>query len=181
MASSTIGFRMAELRKKIGYSQVEMAKELRISRSLVGQIERDLSKPNLELLSHFVRITNTSYAYVIDGIGSSNEFPVIRLEYIEKLMCDNLYPLAEIHADLNNILQLIKDQKDHKPYEWMNQFEITFKALVEFRKKYVGNNIADQNEIIQLLLQTRDDLTKYEELLREKVRNIYLELKLKKQ
>lgn len=179
MVASTVGFRIAELRKRAGYSQLKMSELLGISRSLVGQIERDLSKPNLETLSKFVRITNTSFSYIIDGIeSSSKEQPLLSKEDMDKLTCDVLYPLAEMHAELNDILNLLngKERGVLKSNEWMDYFESSFKAMREFRSS--KSETIDQGHLYNLLGQTRDEMAKYLELLRDKVHNVYLELKL---
>lgn len=64
----TIGKRIAFHRKNAGFTQQEIAAKLGVSRSLVGQIEKDLTKPNLDFLSGFIQLTNIKYDDVL-GIG----------------------------------------------------------------------------------------------------------------
>lgn len=65
----TIGKRMKAIRQELKLSQQKLADRLDIDRGLLAQIETDNTKPNLIILSNFVRITNTSYEFLIDGIG----------------------------------------------------------------------------------------------------------------
>jgi transcriptional regulator with XRE-family HTH domain len=178
MDSSSIGQRMAEQRKKIEYSQAKMAESLGISRSLIGQIETDKSNPNLELLSQFVRITNTSYSYIIDGIESATEeIPLLTIDDFLSILCHLLYPLEEIHSDVNDTRKLLRENKDQKLIPVIESSD-SFKAIRDFIEKNDSKKMLDQKEAIKVLLQTRDDLARYEELLRQKVRNLYLEIKL---
>jgi transcriptional regulator with XRE-family HTH domain len=69
---TTVGERIKEYRKKSGLSQEDIAKRVGVSRSLIAQIETNLSNPSLEFLSNFVRIANTTYNYIIEGVEDAN-------------------------------------------------------------------------------------------------------------
>ncbi len=62
----TIGQRIAFFRKKAGFTQQQIAEKLGVSRSLVGQIEKDLTNPNLEFLSSFVKLVKIDYSSILD-------------------------------------------------------------------------------------------------------------------
>jgi len=64
---STIGKRIAYTRKVSKYSQQYIADKTGVSRSLIGQIETDGSKPNYEFLRKFTKVTNTTYSFLIEG------------------------------------------------------------------------------------------------------------------
>lgn len=57
----TLGGKVALFRKKAGFTQQEIAGKLGVSRSLVGQIEKDLTKPNLDFLAGFIALVNIRY------------------------------------------------------------------------------------------------------------------------
>ncbi|MCX8492378.1 MAG: helix-turn-helix transcriptional regulator [Cyclobacteriaceae bacterium] len=63
----TIGGKIAFYRIRAGFTQQEIADKLGVSRSLVGQIEKDLTKPNLEFLSGFVKLTEINYQSLLDN------------------------------------------------------------------------------------------------------------------
>ncbi len=76
----TIGKRIQQKRKSSGLSQQALANKLKVSRSLIGQIETDKSKPSLEHLSQIIHILDTDYQYLIEGDPSIQETTGWRLE-----------------------------------------------------------------------------------------------------
>lgn len=60
----TIGERIAGLRKKNGYSQSALAKEIGKTRSAIAQIESNAMRPDWEFIRDLVRLFNTSYEYI---------------------------------------------------------------------------------------------------------------------
>lgn len=63
----TIGKRIAYTRNISNYSQQYIADKTGVSRSLIGQIETDGTKPNYEFLRKFIKVTNTTYSFLIEG------------------------------------------------------------------------------------------------------------------
>ncbi|MBX2898432.1 MAG: helix-turn-helix transcriptional regulator [Cyclobacteriaceae bacterium] len=64
---NTIGERIAKKRRERGLSQQQLADMNGVTRSLIGQIEGNQSKPSIEFMTKMVSITGTTYEYIIEG------------------------------------------------------------------------------------------------------------------
>lgn len=76
-----LSYRIAKLRKNIGMSQAQFAKELNISASAEGMYEQGRRTPNLDVLVLMARILNVSLDYLITGEDctySGNNTPLPR-------------------------------------------------------------------------------------------------------
>ena len=78
-----IGNRIKQQRKFCGKTQEKMAEELAVSVGYISQIERGITKPNLELLGRLSILLNCDISYFIsDTIISKNEY--LNNEFIKK-------------------------------------------------------------------------------------------------
>ena len=61
------GKRMRELRKKLGYTQIQFSEKLNISRGFYSKVEIGLQSPSIDLLVEIAALTNVSLDYLILG------------------------------------------------------------------------------------------------------------------
>ena len=82
-----IGEQISRLRKKNNLSQVELAKKAEVSRTIIGNYERNANTPSIEVLIKLARVFNVSVDYIIgEGELSSLDKDLLkRIENIEKL------------------------------------------------------------------------------------------------
>lgn len=64
-----IGERLLRLRKSFGLSQQDVADELKISKAQVSRVEQGSFLPAITHLQVLVKLYDTSYDYLIDGVG----------------------------------------------------------------------------------------------------------------
>ena len=60
-----IGEQISRLRKKNNLSQVELAKKAEVSRTIIGNYERNANTPSIEVLIKLARVFNVSVDYII--------------------------------------------------------------------------------------------------------------------
>lgn len=60
MQKNGIGKRLAEIRKKNNYKQVDLAERLNVSQQVISNIERSVTTPDIEQLKKFADIYNIS-------------------------------------------------------------------------------------------------------------------------
>ena len=79
-----IGSRIKEKRKNCGITQEEMAEKISVSVGYISQIERGITKINLEILAKISSVTNCEMAELISG--SSNKSSIYtQEEFVECL------------------------------------------------------------------------------------------------
>lgn len=61
---------LREVRTKMGISQGEMAKSLKMLQSQYSNYERGISKPSLEVLEKLVKLHNININYLLTGKGA---------------------------------------------------------------------------------------------------------------
>ena len=89
-----LGTRIGELRQSFGWSQVELARRLNISKQTVSNWENDNIQPSIEMLVRLARLFNVSTDYLLG------------LEKFPRLNVDGL----PIHI-VAHIAQLIEDYR----------------------------------------------------------------------
>ena len=89
--------RIQELRTALGWSQVELAKRLQISKQTVSNWENDNIQPSVDMLMRLSRIFGVSTDYLLG------------LEDIPRLDVSDLSPAAVGHLEL-----LIEDLRNRK-------------------------------------------------------------------
>ena len=82
-----IGERITQLRKQQNLSQDELAKKAQVSRTIIGNYERNTNTPSIEVLIKLAKVFNVSVDFII-GEGELSAFDkdlLKRIEDIEKL------------------------------------------------------------------------------------------------
>lgn len=108
---SIIGEKIKELRKKAGITQLELAKELKISPSTVGMYEQGRREPDNNMVLRLCQIFNTTTDYLLGKSDKNREISDIIDEFTEVLssqkglMFDGT-PLTE--EDRSKIVDAIK-------------------------------------------------------------------------
>lgn len=82
-----IGERIAQLRKQNNLSQDELAKKAGVSRTIIGNYERNANTPSIEVLMKLAKVFNVSVDYIIgEGqLAAIDKDLLRRIEDIEKL------------------------------------------------------------------------------------------------
>lgn len=101
-----IGSRIQTERKSKKITQEHLAEKLNVSVGYVSQIERGITKPNLEMISEICQIIDCDISYIITGVCYSEK------EYL-------LYEFAGRFSELNDkekniVLSLIKSIKENR-------------------------------------------------------------------
>lgn len=105
-----IGNKIIQLRKKKNWSQTELAKEIKVSRTIVGNYERNENTPSIEVLLKIAKTFGVSVDYLIgEGEVSSYDKTVLqRINDIEKLDNDTKSKLFFV---IDNIIQNFKTKQ----------------------------------------------------------------------
>jgi len=80
---STIGKRIQIMRKKREITQEAMAEKLNVSVGYVSQIERGITKPNLNMLSEISVLLDTDISLLLTGT-ETNEKVYLSTEFLQK-------------------------------------------------------------------------------------------------
>lgn len=86
-----IGNRITELRKKKGWSQTELAKQISASREAIGKYERDESQPSVETAKKIADAFAVTLDYLVDeeALPTFDKKTVGRLKSIQQLDEEN--------------------------------------------------------------------------------------------
>jgi len=86
-----IGNRIVELRKKKGWSQTELAKQVDASREAIGKYERDEAQPSVETAKKIADALEVTLDYLVDedAIPTFDKKTVSRLKSIQQLDDEN--------------------------------------------------------------------------------------------
>jgi transcriptional regulator with XRE-family HTH domain len=105
-----IGERITQLRKQQNLSQDELAKRAEVSRTIIGNYERNTNTPSIEVLIKIANVFNVSVDFMI-GEGELSAFDkdlLKRIEDIEKLDQDTKQHLFFL---IDNVIQNFKTKK----------------------------------------------------------------------
>jgi len=82
-----IGNRITELRKKKGWSQTELAKQIKVSREAIGKYERDEAQPSVETAKKIADTLEVTLDYLVDedALPTFDKKTVGRLKNIQQL------------------------------------------------------------------------------------------------
>lgn len=105
-----IGERITQLRKQQSLSQDELAKKAGVSRTIIGNYERNANTPSIEVLLKLAKVFNVSVDFLIgEGELSSYDKEVLkRIEDIERLDPDTKQHLFFL---IDNVIQNFKTKK----------------------------------------------------------------------
>ncbi|SEA67445.1 DNA-binding transcriptional regulator, XRE-family HTH domain [Arachidicoccus rhizosphaerae] len=105
-----IGERITQLRKQQNLSQDELAKKARVSRTIIGNYERNTNTPSIEVLIKLAKVFNVSVDFLIgEGeLAALDKDLLKRIEDIEKLDEDTKKHLFFL---IDNVIQNYKTKK----------------------------------------------------------------------
>jgi transcriptional regulator with XRE-family HTH domain len=105
-----IGERITQLRKQQNISQEELAKRAQVSRTIIGNYERNTNTPSIEVLIKLARVFNVSVDFMI-GEGKLSDLDkdlLKRVEDIEELDSETKQHLFFL---IDNVIQNYKTKK----------------------------------------------------------------------
>jgi transcriptional regulator with XRE-family HTH domain len=105
-----IGERIIQLRKQQNLSQAELADKAKVSRTIIGNYERNANTPSIEVILKIAKVFNVSVDFLI-GEGELSSFDkelLKRIEGIEKLDSDTKQHLFFL---IDNVIQNFKTKK----------------------------------------------------------------------
>ena len=105
-----IGGRIAQRRKQLNLSQDELAKKVGVSRTIIGNYERNTNTPSIEVLLKLTKVFQVSVDFLIgEGELSSYDKEVLkRIDDIERLDPDTKKHLFFL---IDNVIQNFKAKK----------------------------------------------------------------------
>ncbi len=105
-----IGEQIIQLRKQHNLSQEELAKKAKVSRTIIGNYERNANTPSIEVLIKLARVFNVSLDFLVgEGQISALDKDVLkRIEDIESLDSDTKQHLFFL---IDNVIQNWKTKK----------------------------------------------------------------------
>lgn len=105
-----IGERITQLRKQFNLSQEDLAKKIGVSRTIIGNYERNTNTPSIEVLIKIAKTFNVTVDYLIgEGELSSYDKEVLkRIEDINKLDKNTKEHLFFL---VDNVIQNFKTKK----------------------------------------------------------------------
>ena len=107
---ATFGKRVRECREAKSLSQDELAKKAEVSRTIIGNYERNANTPSIEVLLKLAKVFNVTVDYLI-GEGQLSAFDkdlLKRIEDIEKLDAETKQHLFFL---IDNVIQNYKTKK----------------------------------------------------------------------
>jgi transcriptional regulator with XRE-family HTH domain len=105
-----IGERITQLRKQQNLSQDELSKKAGVSRTIIGNYERNANTPSIEVLLKLAKVFNVSVDFMIgEGELASYDKEVLkRIDDIERLDPDTKKHLFFL---IDNVIQNFKTKK----------------------------------------------------------------------
>jgi len=107
---SDIGTKIIQLRKGKNLSQTDFAKAIGASRTMVGNYERDVNSPSIEMLAKIAKVLDVSIDYLI-GEGKVAQYDkdiIRRIEDIQQLDSDTQSKLFFL---IDNVVQNFKTRQ----------------------------------------------------------------------
>ena len=105
-----IGKRITQLRKQQNLSQDELAGKAEVSRTIIGNYERNTNSPSIEVLLKLAKVFNVSVDFLIgeSQLASFDKDLLKRIEDIETLDQDTKQHLFFL---IDNVIQNFKTKK----------------------------------------------------------------------
>ncbi len=102
-----IGSKIINLRKKLSLSQTELAKKVSVSRTIIGNYERNENTPSIDILLKIAKVFNVSVDFLIgEGQLSSYDKDLLkRINDIEHLPEEDK---KHIFYMIDNIVKAVK-------------------------------------------------------------------------
>lgn len=105
-----IGEQIIQLRKQLNLSQSELAEKAEVSRTIIGNYERNTNTPSIEILLKIAKVFNVSVDFLI-GEGQLSNFDkdvLKRIEDIEKMDSNTKQHLFFL---IDNVIQNYKTKQ----------------------------------------------------------------------
>ncbi len=102
--------RILQLRKQLNISQLELADKAEVSRTIIGNYERNINTPSIEVLLKIAKVFNVSVDFLVgEGqLSTFNKDVLKRIEDIELLDTDTKKHLFFL---MDNVIQNSKAKK----------------------------------------------------------------------
>lgn len=128
---NTIGQNIAELRKKKGLTQEELAEKMCVTAQAVSKWERDASYPDVTVLSALAQALGVSVAAILESEQSAPELKEVALDAIaRRVVCIDTrlgsanmdvkvrFPVTALQKMMDNgvLKQMIDDEDDEEDY-----------------------------------------------------------------
>lgn len=105
-----IGEKITQLRKQHDLSQADFAKKIGVSRTIVGNYERNTNMPSVEILLKMANIFNVSIDYII-GEGQLSNYDKQVLKRIEDIECLDHETKDKLFFLIDNVIQNFKTKQ----------------------------------------------------------------------
>lgn len=137
-----VGDRIKELREKNSYTQSELAKKLRLSRSAVNAWEMGTSVPSTQFLVELSNLFNTSTDYIL-GINKDESVDISYLTNNEKEM---IYGLMNHFRKYHYVLDTMHDGGYVHPDEDYEEFYKSGMSYPKILKKTLEDKYGDKEK-----------------------------------
>lgn len=111
---SDIGTKITQLRKKKSLSQTDFAKAIGASRTMVGNYERNVNSPSIEMIVKIAKVLDVSIDYLI-GDGQLAEYDKDVLKRIEDIQLLDKDTRSKLFFLIDNIVQNFKTRQAFAP------------------------------------------------------------------
>jgi transcriptional regulator with XRE-family HTH domain len=110
----TIGLRLSQLRKKKGYTQIDLAKKTGLTQALISSYERSRLRLNAETVIRFAKALNVSTDDILGFSKAGNGSDRVSLRLIRRLNRIESLPKAKQKTILKAIDFMIQSAKDDR-------------------------------------------------------------------
>lgn len=107
---SDIGSKIAQLRKKKDLSQTDFAKAIGASRTMVGNYERNINAPSIEMIVNIAKVLDVSVDYLI-GDGKLAHYDKEVLKRIEDIQQLDEETRQKLFFLIDNVVQNYKTRR----------------------------------------------------------------------
>ncbi len=95
-----IGNKIIQLRKKKNWSQTDLSKEIKVSRTIIGNYERNENMPSIEILLKMAKAFDVSVDFLIGEAEAAN---------LDKAVLQRIYDIEKLDDDTKSKLFFLID------------------------------------------------------------------------
>ena len=95
-----IGSKIIQLRKKKNWSQTDLSKEIKVSRTIIGNYERNENMPSIEIVLKIAKAFDVSVDFLIGEAEASN---------LDKAVLQRIYDIEKLDEDTKSKLFFLID------------------------------------------------------------------------
>ena len=146
MEKHSVGQTIAALRKKKGWTQVELAEKLQVSDKAVSKWEKDDSYPSIEFLPVLASLFGVTIDYLITGATKSEKTVENTPKKVEEeILADNPRIKAAVHNEILQVdeilatknYKLIKKALESHP---ISEFELNYQIIQNAKQMLLDRN-----------------------------------------